>query len=534
MRKTYVGYMVCMLIMCMLLTACTYEDAAHAKRKEKGNIEKADTNKADTELDTVEEIEKIEEPEPVDEDVTTVNLNELMVNVDLDTGYEKLEDINSDKIEEVAIDFITDTSISDKNVTSISHGLMTITKDDDDIYRMRRFDESGHILWVKPLDVTSYIQRLDMGTMKDNGYIIAIVSSPLGRPDFLLSYDKNGQLLWKKDIYDYGFEELNDMVVTESQDILLMGTTNVKAASRDIKIVSVNKDGHIVREATFGGSDFESLYEVRYHPQLGIVLLGHTQSHDGDFPIKGDDTSQHFLACINEKLQLQWVRMTPNGYDGVLLSGTTIYVMESAISFQTRKTSILALDSEGAKIQEYKSITEGLWAPGMTLLANGYLIVGHRQRLGYEQGYGLCHLKIFNEELELMATIEDISISPKEIIATDDGGFILKMVRPIKTIPQPAYISMIWYDHETVLEKYDASYKLEWRKTYDLYPDSLQIEWIKPLSNGKVLMESDKMKAFKELKKSINPSFYKSYSDDRLDYHLEICDEHSDEVEKKE
>lgn len=493
-----------MIIMSMMLTACSRRDAAHAQDKAKENIEKINIEQ-DSDHEVIEKKEELvlsDSSEEKDE----INTDNIMMNLDFDVGYEKLEDIHPNKIKEIPIDYIGNLAFGGKDLESISDGFITINKDDDRS-RIRRLDENGHILWVKPLDVTSEIHRVYLRTLKDNHFIVATVSSPSGGPDFLLSYDEHGQLLWKKDLYDYGFKQLEDMILTDSQDILLVGSSNTKDALMDIKkIVSLNGDGNKIREATFGGHDYESLKDVQYHHNVGIVLLGNSQSHDGDFAIKGgEDITQDFLACINEKkLQLSWVRMASKRYDGMMLLDRTIYVNDSVYKPNSSETSIEAYDRKGMKINEYIDTNGGSWAEGMALLSNSYLVLGHRERLGYEQGYGSCHLQIFNPELELVKTIEDTCLSLREIIATEDGGFMLKkMVRPIKTLPQPVIISSIWYDYETVLAKYNNAYELQWRKTYNLYSDSTVVEWIKPLPDGIVLIESSKVKALRDMKKKI-------------------------------
>ena len=76
-----------------------------------------------------------------------------------------------------------------------------------------------------------------------------------------------------------------------------------------------------------------------------------------------------------------------------------------------------------------------------------------------------------------------------DISPTNDGGFIMVSSRNINTIPQPAYISSIWYDTETVVTKYDKEYKVEWRKTYDSVKDALGFDKVLPLSDGSVVVE---------------------------------------------
>lgn len=73
-----------------------------------------------------------------------------------------------------------------------------------------------------------------------------------------------------------------------------------------------------------------------------------------------------------------------------------------------------------------------------------------------------------------------------DIKPTDDEGFIIVSVRNIKTVPQPAYISSIWYDTETVVTKYDKNFKIEWRKTYDNIKNAVGLDMVLPLRDGSV------------------------------------------------
>ena len=116
-----------------------------------------------------------------------------------------------------------------------------------------------------------------------------------------------------------------------------------------------------------------------------------------------------------------------------------------------------------------------------TLLPNGKFLVicsnGKKNK---------CDLLIYNNQAVKRYALKYI---PREIIPTIDGGFILKSVRNIKTLPQPCNISCTYYDTETIIEKYNNEYKLEWRISYDNYQDKLGTDFVLPLPSGKVIVQ---------------------------------------------
>ncbi len=70
---------------------------------------------------------------------------------------------------------------------------------------------------------------------------------------------------------------------------------------------------------------------------------------------------------------------------------------------------------------------------------------------------------------------------PGDITPTSDNGFIVKSIRIVDYIPQPAYVSSIWMDQEVVLTKYDINLDVIWRKTYDNYKNTLLVDYVMPI-----------------------------------------------------
>ena len=76
----------------------------------------------------------------------------------------------------------------------------------------------------------------------------------------------------------------------------------------------------------------------------------------------------------------------------------------------------------------------------------------------------------------------NVSYEPRELSPTDDGGFVVKSIREIASIPQPLYVSSLWLDHDVVIEKYDKYKLLTWRKIFNDY-DDLRIDFVEVFDN---------------------------------------------------
>ncbi|GMQ61669.1 hypothetical protein [Vallitalea maricola] len=441
-----------------------------------------------------------------------------------DTNYVKLKDINKEDIEEIEVYFSMLGESS--TIKELSDGYITVglkkyvkserlTKNKAAFYYkpiFQKLDETGKIVWEKELN-----ENIPSGSIKhlltfeDDSFLFAVDSYPqwingklTKENSYIVKFDKEGNQLWKQEFDNFSRDMFVDILLTDSKEIFTIGEWMAKDGkasineeqivngdgSNDIVITKLDSKGNIVGQKSFGGSDYEDLYVSKYDKDMGIIIKGRTRSKDGSLAINGKEDSKIFVACIDEKdLKIKWVHHLEENYspyNQLYIDNGLVYVAVDGGSTHSKenKGQIITINNEGKVTNTITNIypEPERWAESMITLNNHDIIVGcGNQNVGT--------LRIFSNSGEEKKIIKNLNLSPNEIIPTDDGGFIIKSIREIETIPQPPYISSIWFDHEIVIIKYDSDYRVEWRKTYDKYKGSIEVEKVIPLKNNKVIVE---------------------------------------------
>ncbi|WP_113676026.1 hypothetical protein [Vallitalea guaymasensis] len=429
--------------------------------------------------------------------------------VQYDTNYLKLKDINKKDIEEIEVDFSMLGESS--TIKKLSDGYIAVglkkymkserlTKSKATFYYkpiLQKLDETGKIVWNKELN-----QKIPSGSIRhllvfeDDSFLFAVDSyqkwmnggKRTHENNCIIKFDKEGNQLWKQEFDNYSNDMFQDIVLTDSEEILVIGEW--MKGSNDIVITKLDSKGNIIKQKSFGGSDYDTLYVSKYDKDMGIVIKGRTSSQDGSFAIDSKKEDMLFVACIDEKdLKVKWVNHFEENYspyDQLYIDEGLVYVAVDGGSTHSKENKglIITIDNEGKVSNSITHIypEHESWALAMIVLENDDVIVGCGNR-------NVGTLRIFDKSGREKKIIKNLKLSPNEIIPTHDGGFIVKSVREIKSIPQPPIISCIWFDHEVVIVKYDSDYNVQWRKTYDKYKESIEVEKVIPLKNGKVIVE---------------------------------------------
>lgn len=298
--------------------------------------------------------------------------------------------------------------------------------------------------------------------------------------------ERNGIIFEKNQGYEKvaGAGEFISLFLDEKGNYITVGQREQGEGYQDICIVKYDELGKEIQRRTYGGSDFDTVYEAKYNAKMGIVIAGVSQSRDGDF---ANESNSPFVACIDgETLELKWVYP-------VQIADSVYYVADDAVfvvhnegdpykGSGALKLSVVKLDSQGRKLWHTQPLDQ--WITSIAQLRDGRIIVvqSFAERSGRRSGAITCYSR-WGEEL---AKITGDCYGP--VTPTEDGGFMLLSIRNIKTVPQPLYISSIWYDTETVVCKYDSLGSLEWRKTYDAVQDAIGFDHILPQQDGSVII----------------------------------------------
>lgn len=276
------------------------------------------------------------------------------------------------------------------------------------------------------------------------------------------------------------------LLIDEKGNYIAVGRIEQNGGYSDICITKYDSSGIEIKKQTYGGSDFDWVGAAKYNSKIGIVISGISQSSDGDFANSGNSP---FIACINpETLAVKWsspVQVADSVYH---VSDEAVYVVrndgEKYSGKGELKLSIVKLDSNGNKMWAAEPLSQ--WIHGIAELSDGR-VIGIQKFSDYQAVQKGGAINCYARDGKKLLTFEADCYG--DIVPTNDGGFIIVSIRNIKTIPQPAYISSIWYDTETVVTKYDKNYKVEWRKTYDSVKDAIGFDSVLPLSDGSVVLE---------------------------------------------
>lgn len=298
----------------------------------------------------------------------------------------------------------------------------------------------------------------------------------------------NGSTYSKTQGYAKILEKNPDAVLLadEKGNYIAVGGVGHDGGYSDICITKYDGNGMELRKKTYGGSDFDWISAAKYNSQIGIVISGISQSKDGDF---ANNNNSPFVACIDpETLDVKWISSVQVADNVYHVSDEGVYVVRNEGKEYNGKgelkLSIVKLDGAGNVIWATEPLSQ--WIYGITELKDGRVIVIQKFSY-YDETKKSGAINCYSKDGEKLLTFEADCYG--DIESTNDGGFIIASVRNIKTVPQPVYISSIWYDTETVVTKYDKNYMIEWRKTYDNIKDAVEVDRVLPLKDGSVALE---------------------------------------------
>lgn len=424
------------------------------------------------------------------------------------TNYVKLDDVNPDAVPEAKLGI--NVGIFNPIIVETDDGFLCgyvfnldvslVSKGTKHTPRIKKLDKTGKVVWEKDYDYEVYSGRLNnLLVCVDGSFIFSVETYPrysdtgmIFDKSFIIKCDKDGKELWKRDFDDYSGKMLMNVFLTGKDEITAVGEWNVNDEKQsqadgagDIVITKLDGDGNVLVQKSFGGSDFDCLNISKYDKELGIIINGRTQSYDGDFAIDKDIETADFIACIDENLNLRWVYHAEKNenlvYDQLALSDDCVYIL-GGYRYTTPPGFVVKLDRNGNKAWTKSELNSGLWGRTVSVLKNGDLVVG----LG-QQNNGI--IVVLDKDGNEKKRLEELKLVPTIITPTDDGGFIVTSTREIRTVPQPLYISSIWFDTEFVAMKYSSDYTLNWRKTYDGYKDKMGQDHVFPFEDGSIVVD---------------------------------------------
>jgi hypothetical protein len=331
---------------------------------------------------------------------------------------------------------------------------------DYDIW-IEKIDRQGNFIWEKFLGGNDWDFANQMKELPDSSLIICgtTYSFSNNADGYLLRVDKNGNLLWEKNIGSAARDELNGLTFNlKKTEIIAVGETdkNFTTDSTDIYFVKTDILGNLIIDTTYGGSKFDNALQVTSTFDSAFVTIGSSNSQylaDLDYySIKIDK---------NNTLQWQFTGGHNGSYDnddkGVAITtkNQNIVFAINTKTYGQGKTDIMLVEIDNWGNWINKNNTFGQLEDELAndvLVANGhYILAGKTNSMGYGQFDALIIYKdtissqrkdIFTEFKDTILTginnnnlsLPKISVYPNPVTSTLNFKNLPKGVNFIYTI----------------------------------------------------------------------------------------------------
>lgn len=171
----------------------------------------------------------------------------------------------------------------------------------------------------------------------DGGYFVAgysesndgDFSANKGNSDFAVArLNSSGSIIWQKLYGGSEDDEINDFVLTSDGGLVLVGSTNSYdgdvtgnhgSYSYDFWIVKIDTSGNIIWKYAYGGTNDDEANAVALNGDGSIIVMGSAYSDDGDLS-ENNGERDYWIIKLNSSGVLQWQKAlggsdTEEGYD---------------------------------------------------------------------------------------------------------------------------------------------------------------------------------------------------------------------------
>ena len=161
-----------------------------------------------------------------------------------------------------------------------------------------KIDLDGNILWRKYFGGTNNDRSYDSVETSDGDFLIVgssesndiDISSPKGSYDiWVIKLSSNGDLLWERSYGGSKYEIANSIIQSADKKIHILGSTlsndkniSFQMGSSDFWLLTIDSDGNLLSEQTFGGSNFDKGKKIEIDSKDNLWLTGYSRSIDFD------------------------------------------------------------------------------------------------------------------------------------------------------------------------------------------------------------------------------------------------------------
>ena len=223
-----------------------------------------------------------------------------------------------------------------KVVKSIKHGVGE--------FWCHKIDLEGNILWRKYFGGTNNDRSYDSIETADGDFIIVgssestdnDISSPKGSYDiWVIKLSSNGDFLWERSYGGSKYETANSIIQSSDKKIHILGSTlsddkdiSFQMGSSDFYLLTIDSDGNLLSEQTFGGSNFDMGKKIEIDNKDNLWLTGYSRSLDFDLSFnKGKNDAVLVQLSKNRILK----KVLAIGAEGEDIANSLIHFNENEI-----------------------------------------------------------------------------------------------------------------------------------------------------------------------------------------------------------
>ncbi|MGB0366872.1 MAG: hypothetical protein ACPGC8_04475 [Flavobacteriaceae bacterium] len=149
------------------------------------------------------------------------------------------------------------------------------------------------------------------------------ISSPRGGYDiWIIKLDQAGNLIWERSFGGSQYDAANAVTLDQAQNIYVLGNTfsedhdvSSPLGHSDMWLISLNQNGELLGERSFGGSGFDMGRDLAFAPNGTLWLVGYSQSEDIDFSLNAGDNDIALLQLDQNLFPQQHFNLGGSGLD---------------------------------------------------------------------------------------------------------------------------------------------------------------------------------------------------------------------------
>ena len=283
-----------------------------------------------------------------------------------------------------------------------------------------KITKSNQLIWKRFLGGNSNEELHGIATRSDGGFVLAAttfsnadpIKNPKGGGDvWIVSIDAEGRIVWEKTFGGSGDEGANSISATYDGNYLVCGTTRSKDGDitrskglYDAWLFKITIAGDFIWKQTLGGSENESFYACHEIPSGDYVAAGITESTNGDLTgITKQGGGDSWLLCYRDPVSPpQAISLTPTSFIGYVKDKKTKkYIYAEVALVDNVKGTKLSTTNTDTTFGIYQIILPDTNQMSISFFAPGYMFYGKNVYIEDDQRYSEIRLDVELEPIRV-------------------------------------------------------------------------------------------------------------------------------------